>query len=164
MLYETLGCCWALSAKNLDGQFPIELMLDLGKIELLYGSPMQILSSELISSLVRAFQAKPRGGWSFNQAENHACALIQSMDTADFLSFHAGFHDAVDQILRGEHTWTERCDEAYASLRFHSVNLLDAGRSTTRQIQTHAKLITEFLCVAKEERELWVSSSMHRPH
>lgn len=162
VLFETLGCCWALSTKNVDGEFPVSLLIDLSNVDLLYGCPTEKLSDETIGSLVRAFRSRSKKGDEFKQIEHNALELIQSMDSNDFLSFHAGMHDTVEQILKPDPFWTLACEEAYLSLRYFSLNLLDASNASLQYKRTFARLLTEFLITGRGIRNRSVTKKFSR--
>lgn len=164
VLFETLGCCWALSTKNVDGEFPIGLLVDLSNVDLLYGCPTEKLGDEVIGSLVRAFSARSKKGDEFKHIEHNALELIQSMDSNDFLSFHAGMHDTVEQILKPDPFWTLECEEAYLSLRYFSLNLLDASHASSHHKRLFACLLTEFLVTGRKVRTHSVTKNFSGQH
>ncbi|MDX1668710.1 MAG: hypothetical protein R3194_04785 [Limnobacter sp.] len=150
VLFETLGCCWALSTKNADGEFSIRLLFDLSQVELLYGCPTEKLPEDTLTSLVRAFSAKSKNSDGLIQIEHNALELIQSMDSQDFLSFHAGMHDCVDQLLRNDPLWTHEVEQAYLALRYCSLNLLDASAASLHDKRNFAELLAEFVITGRK--------------
>lgn len=164
VLFETLGCCWALSTKNVDGEFSIGLLVDLSRVELLYGCPTEKLPEDTLTPLIRAFSARSKSSDGLMQIEHNALELIQSMDSHDFLSFHAGMHDCTEQLLRNDLFWTSEVEQAYLALRYCSLNLLDANGASSHHKRNFAELLAEFVITGRKARSASVLSNTSDHH
>ena len=160
--YETLGCCWALSAKQVNNEFAIEFLIDLSRVNLLYGQPTEQLSESMVGMLLRAFSSPAKNRDDIRRIEHNALELVQSMESHDFLSFHSGMHDAVDQVLKYSAVWTPATERAYLAFRYFSLNLLDITAASDEQKQDVAALLTEFLLTGRRERQVSMGSNQIR--
>lgn len=146
VLLETLGACWALSARNVSGQFALHLQIDLSRVQLLYGVPAVQLPERLLLDLMRVFQHRPAHSAQSTQAmERNALALVDNMDEADFLNFSTGFHDTVKQILHHQAWWNTECIQANMALKYHSMNLIESGMHSSKIKRTYADLLCAYL-------------------
>lgn len=144
--FEALGCCWALSVKNVEGRFPIQLMMDLAKCEGPSGNLVKAIGGAKFNDLIQAFSRRipsNRDGQAIT--ERNARYLINKMDLEDFLCFMAGMSDTVDEQLRTAFFWDEQCQTNWLSLRFYSLNLIEAKQSTAAQRAHFAELLASFL-------------------
>ncbi|MDX1670396.1 MAG: hypothetical protein R3194_13320, partial [Limnobacter sp.] len=165
VFYETMGALWALSAKNIDAAFPVTLMLDLHKIDLLYGKPTEHLPEELLFSMVQAF--KNRGKKRADNSEvlaRNAFKLLDDMHLDDFLSFNSGFHDAIDQILENETYWDDECRDAYLALKYYGLNLLETDMQDKARQLDYARLLCDFIEITQQrlnDGQLGISHNNH---
>ncbi|GLR25312.1 hypothetical protein [Limnobacter litoralis] len=151
IFFETLGACWALSARNVSGMFPIQLRLDLCKINLLYGVPSADLPQELLNKLTVLFQSRPAGQPAHGRSvvETNAMAMMREMNRADFLSFSMGFQDAVEQVLVHAECWNPRCQRAYMAIKFSAMSLIEQGFNSEKHRGTYADLLSEYLNITQ---------------
>lgn len=151
VFFETVGACWALSARNVSGMFPIQLQMDLSKIELLYGVPSVKLPADLFQSLTNLFQARPRQiSLKRNKLlENNAMELMRSMNDADFLSFSMGFQDAVTQVLEPLEPWNSSCHQTYMALKFFGLTLIEHGLTNPSHRSIYADLLVEYILISQ---------------
>lgn len=151
VFYETLGCCWALSARNVTGDFSIQLLIDLSGVELLYGCPTEKLSEELVSTLIHLFQHRPRHPLQAHGLLEDSCnALLDGMNTHDFLNFGSGFQDGVRQVLEECDFWCRQCETAYRALKYCGTNLVETELGDQRHKNTYAALLAEFLLTSQK--------------
>jgi hypothetical protein len=147
VFFETLGACWALSARNVSGMFPIQLQLDLSKLELLYGIPSMQLEPETIDTLIALFQVRPKQTSlkPSTRLESNAHGLLNEMNNSDFLSFTMGFQDAVNQVLEQLDPWDHHCQQSYLALKFFSITLIEHGVSNPHHRSIYADLLVEYI-------------------
>lgn len=146
VFYETLGCCWALSARNVTGDFSIQLLIDLSGVELLYGCPTEKLSEELVSTLIHLFQHRPRYPMQAHALLEDSCnALLDGMDVNDFLNFGSGFQDGVRQVLEECEFWCRDCETRFRAMKYYGANLVETDLNSVKHKNTYAALLTEFL-------------------
>lgn len=150
VFYETLGCCWALSARNVTGDFSIQLLIDLSGVELLYGCPTEKLSEELMSTLIHLFQHRPRYPMQAQALLQDSCnALLDGMDINDFLNFGSGFQDGVRQVLEECDFWCRDCETAYLAMKYYGMNLIETDLNSQKHKATYAALLAEFLLTSQ---------------
>lgn len=152
VLMETLGACWALSARNVSGQFALHLQIDLSRVQLLYGVPAVQLPERLLLDLIRVFQNQHNlrtKAQSTQNMEHNSIALVEGMDEADFLNFSTGFHDTVKQILQHQAWWSTECMQADMALKYHGMNLIESGMHATKVKRTYAGLLCDYLCTTQ---------------
>jgi hypothetical protein len=147
VLYETLGACWALSARNISAQFAIQLHIDLSRVQLLYGTPTTQLPEHLLFDFIRVFQSRPKQGNQNKTAtlQHNALALIESMNEADLLNFTTGFHDTVHQILERQPCWGSECAQANIALKYYSMSLIETRLRNHAVKRTYANLLCTYL-------------------
>ncbi|HEX4856479.1 MAG TPA: hypothetical protein VFV28_06670 [Limnobacter sp.] len=147
VFFETLGACWALSARNVSGAFGMQLQLDLCRIQLLYGVPSQYLPEHLLFQFLHVFRYRPRqdGASGQAQAAHNALELIESMGEGDFLNFTTGFQDAVKQILEPLPCWTPECKQANLALKYYGLNLVESRMEQARFKRSYADLLANYL-------------------
>lgn len=150
VFYETLGCCWSLSARNVSGDFSIQLLMDLSRVELLYGCPTEKLSDELVSTLTHLFQHRPRyTAQAQALLDDSSKALLDDMDVHDFLNFASGFQDGIRQVIEDCSFWCRECETAYLALKYYSNNLVETEMQDPRHKQSYAALLAEFLALTQ---------------
>jgi hypothetical protein len=147
VFFETLGACWALSARNVSGAFAMQLQLDLSRVQLLYGVPSRHLPEHLLFQFLQVFQYRPKlpPGSLQRQAAHHALELIESMDENDFLNFTTGFQDAVKQMLEPLVCWTTECRQANLALKYYGLNLVESRMEQPRFKRSYADLLANYL-------------------
>lgn len=147
VFFETLGACWALSARNISGQFPLQLQLDLSRLTLLYGTPAVDLQPVDFFRFLHAFQRRPNPGHhiSYSGLELQALLLIDDMTEADFLNFSTGMADAVAQILSQMDCWGQECQLAFMALKYYGLNLIETNLQDPAIKRTYADLLCQFL-------------------
>jgi hypothetical protein len=150
VFYETLGCCWALSARNVTSDFSIKLLIDLSSVELLYGCPTERLSEELVSTMTHLFQHRPRHPMQAHALLGDSCnALLDGMNVNDFLNFGSGFQDGVRQVLEECEFWCRDCETAYLALKYYGMNLVETDLNSQKHKTTYAALLAEFLLTSQ---------------
>jgi hypothetical protein len=147
VLFETIGACWALSARNVSAQFSVQLHIDLSRLQLLYGSPAVQLPERLLFDFIRVFQNRTNESpHSKNKTvEHNAQALVESMNEADFLNFSTGFHDTVYQVLEKQPCWDTQCAQANMALKYYSMNLIESSMKNSKMKRTYALLLCAYL-------------------
>lgn len=147
VFFETLGACWALSARNVSGVFAMQLQIDLSRVKLLYGIPSMHLPESLLFQFLNVFQTRPRmsTGAHHVNAEHNAIAMINDMNEGDFLNFSTGFQDAVNQILEPLECWNKECQQAHLALKYYGLNLVESGMKDSRFKRTYADLLVNYL-------------------
>ncbi|HEX4918072.1 MAG TPA: hypothetical protein VFV43_09270 [Limnobacter sp.] len=147
VFFETLGACWALSARNVSGIFAMQLQIDLSRVKLLYGVPTAHLPETQLYQLLTVFQTRPKQGFDARHqvVENNALALIDDMNEGDFLNFSTGFQDAVTQILEPLDCWTQDCQQAHLALKYYGLNLVESGMKEPKFKRTYADLLVNYL-------------------
>ncbi|WP_370261149.1 hypothetical protein [Limnobacter sp.] len=147
VFFETLGACWALSARNVSGVFALQLQIDLSRVRLLYGVPSAHLPEALLYQLLNAFQSRPRVGYEvcLQHVETNALALIEDMNEGDFLNFSTGFQDAITQILEPLDCWTQECQQAHLALKYYGLNLVESGMKEAKFKRTYADLLVNYM-------------------
>ncbi|NJM32729.1 MAG: hypothetical protein HC848_07625 [Limnobacter sp.] len=151
MFYETMGSLWALSAKNINGQFVITLLTDLSHLTLLYGKPTEHLPEELLSHFLQLFKMRALPSQNARELlENNATQLLAEMSMDDFLNFNAGFHDAVEQILEVEEFWSDPCSESFMNLKYSGMNLLESHMKDVFQKARYARALTKYIEVSQK--------------
>lgn len=147
VFFETLGACWALSARNVSGAFGLQLQMDLSRVQLLYGVPSQHLPEPLLFQFLNVFQYRPRQATCSTQAQaaHNALELIEDMTEADFLNFTTGFQDAVNQLLEPLDCWTDECRQAHLALKYYGLNLIESRLQQARFKRSYADLLVNYL-------------------
>jgi hypothetical protein len=147
VLFETLGACWALSARNVSGYFSVQLQIDLSRLQLLYGVPCVNLPEAMLLRIMHSFQAQPKadGQAQRDATERNALLLLGDMSEADFLNFSTGFNDAVVQVLQLHPAWGTPCRQAHLALKYYGVNLIEQGLQDERTKRTYAELLYSYL-------------------
>ena len=147
IFFETLGACWALSSRNVSGLFAVQLQIDLSRINLLYGVPATQLPEELVYTFLTLFQARPKLNAQDcpRILEHNAFELIEEMNEADFLNFTTGFQDAVKQVLEPLGSWNLNCRQAFISLKYYGLNLIETGMQDSKHRRTYAELLVRYL-------------------
>ncbi len=147
VFFETLGACWALSARNVSGMFAIQLQIDLSRIQLLYGIPSSQLPETLLFQFLNIFQFKQHKSSNSEHlhVEHNAIELIEEMSESDFLNFISGFQDAVSQILEPLSCWNMECQQAYMALKYYGPNLIESGMNERKFKHVYANLLANYL-------------------
>lgn len=147
VFFETLGACWALSARNVSGLFALQLQLDLSRVHLLYGVPSANLPEALLFQFLNVFQSRPRQALHEKQqhAEHHALEMLDEMTEGDFLNFSTGFQDTVNQILAPLDCWTTECQQSCLALKYYGLNLVESGMRQSKFKRTYADLLANYL-------------------
>lgn len=151
VFFETVGACWALSARNVSGMFGMQLQIDLSRVQLLYGVPSAELPEALLFQFLTVFQSRPRT--SLNSQHMHmqhnALELIDDMNEADFLNFTTGFQDAVSQILEPQECWNKECQQAHVALKYYGLNLIESSMKEVKFKRTYADLLVNYLMITQ---------------
>ena len=152
VFFETLGACWALSARNVSGVFAMQLQIDLSRVKLFYGIPSMHLPENLLFQMLNVFQTRPRmsTGAHHVHAEHNALEMINDMNEGDFLNFTTGFQDAVGQILEPLECWTKECQQAHLALKYYGLNLVESGMKDARFKRTYADLLVNYLLTTQK--------------
>lgn len=147
VLYETVGALWALSAKNVSGQFAIQLQIDLSRLNLLYGVPAMQVPQNLMCKLLSVFQFRPKvGDADLLTLTNHqAVELMEGMNECDFLNFSAGFSDATKQLLEPHDAWCLDCREAFSALKYQSMSVMESRMTNSSVKRQYAELLVHYL-------------------
>lgn len=144
--FESLGCCWALSVKNIEGRFPIQLMIDLSRYEGPSGNMVQALGASRFADLVQAFQLRvPHNRDGRSITERHANHLLKRMNVDDLLCFMAGMSDTIEEFLRPAFFWDDGCQSAWLSLKFYSLNPIESKLESTSHKARFATLLTDLV-------------------
>lgn len=152
-LYQILGCCWGLSTKNINNEFSIQFLVDLKKITLIHGSALELINEEMVQNLLDAFQVRANSEDASSVIENNMIELLNTMSIADYINFHIGLHDTVEQILRQDPLWSTFCDQSYLTIRYFSISLLRAFPEDHSKKEIYAKLMANFIENSREERK-----------
>lgn len=147
VFFETLGACWALSARNVSGQFAIQLHIDLTRVNLLYGIPAQQLTDTLLLDFLRTFQARNLrlNAECRHQVVHNALQMLDGMTESDFLNFSTAFQDAVGQILQHLPCWTPECMRANMALKYYGMNLIESRMESQVAKRHYAELLANYL-------------------
>ncbi len=151
-LYQILGCCWGLSSKNTNNQFAIQFLVDLSKIKLIHGSPVELINEDMIQRLLDAFKVRAPANIQANLIEHNMMELLNTMSISDYINFQIGLNDSVEQILKNDPLWSTFCEQSYLTVRYFSISLLRSFPDSQSKKETYAKLIANFLENAREER------------
>ncbi|MFN4327595.1 MAG: hypothetical protein ACK4FF_01855 [Limnobacter sp.] len=151
VFYETLGACWALSARNVSGYFGLQLQIDLTRVNLLYGVPAVDLDEHLLMDFLRTFQARKaaRGDRPHERILQQAQNMVHGMDTQDVLNFSTAFEDAVGQVLDEDPDWSTECSRARLALKYQALQLLDRELASPRAKKRYAQLLANYLRITQ---------------